>query len=294
MAQVVLDGPPPRAKSYEDCLRKCDQCGIGASNAANSEKVTYIYQHPLDNIPVEARKGVDTALDTALNIRNRPSKRQRFGFSTSEDAVTWVVFTYLLRSAQLFPVLKKIGLADKSVTTNPALLLWGAPVDSNGKGEVIRQKLEEICTSLGESPQSFSEPDVIIDLDDSGMIFIEVKYLSGNDIKLPDYPGWKRYLQAESLTWDEQEVVNSGCYELARNWRILKSLAGKRPATLVNLGLPSLLSGSGDDCLKRFEAALGADPTSKFARLSWANFLSEIDEKPGWFRDFCKNRGLDH
>jgi hypothetical protein len=79
------------ATQYDDCLRRCEPCGIGASNAADPQAVTYIHRDPLGNIPIESRKGVSRALGEALNARNRESKRRRFGFSTSEDAVTWVV-----------------------------------------------------------------------------------------------------------------------------------------------------------------------------------------------------------
>jgi hypothetical protein len=91
---------PGKAKSFDDCLRRCEHCRIGASNTADSHSVTYIFRDPLDNIPPESREGVSEVLAQALNVYNRPSKLTNFGFSTSEDAVTWVVFTYLLRSGR--------------------------------------------------------------------------------------------------------------------------------------------------------------------------------------------------
>jgi hypothetical protein len=98
IAAVRLLDKAPVAKRFEDCLRRCEACGVAASNAAHSRDVTFIYRDPLENIPIESREGAIDALSRSLNVRSRQSKRSRFGFTTSEDALTWVVFTYLLRS----------------------------------------------------------------------------------------------------------------------------------------------------------------------------------------------------
>jgi hypothetical protein len=107
IAGVESAGKVPVATQFDDCLRRCEPCGIGASNASDRGAVTFIHRDPLGNIPVESREGASEALAQALNIRNRESKRRRFGFSTSEDAVTWVVFMHLLRSGQLLGSLRQ-------------------------------------------------------------------------------------------------------------------------------------------------------------------------------------------
>ena len=227
------------ATKYSDyCLRRCEACGIGASNTDNPHTVTFIYRDPLGNIPIESREGASEALNQALNVRNRETKRRRFGFSTSEDAVTWVVFTYLFRFDQLLPALRRVGLlADKTSAVAPTLLLWGVPIGDGPRGTVIRKNLSDLCTSLNEDPNSFSEPDVIINLGQgTDLIFIEVKYRSGNDFQTDDYSGWSRYAAAPRLAWQFKNVKTSGCYELARNWCLLKGLAAERPAELVSLG----------------------------------------------------------
>ena len=282
------------AARFEDCLRRCEPCGIAASNAAGSRDVTFIYRDPLGNIPIACREGASEALGQALNIRNRPSKRSRFGFSTSEDAVTWVVFTYLLRSGQLLTALRRAGVvAEEILTEAPTLLLWGVPIGSTSPGKAIRGQLSEQCSDLQEDPNSFSEPDVIVDLGEGGLIFIEVKYRSGNDTKPDDYPGWSRYEASERLIWQFQDVKASGCYELARNWCLLKSLAADRPACLVNLGPSRLFSGSEGERLDRFISALSPDERSRFKKVTWSDLLREVfDEAPDWFVQFCNGRGL--
>lgn len=294
MLQAASVDKSPTATRFEDCLRRCESCGIGASNAANIETVTYIHRDPLGNIPVESRSGAGEALRQALNKRNRESKWVRFGFSTSEDAVTWVVFTYLLRSGQLPAALRAAGLiGEGSLSAAPTLLLWGVPVEPTDYGAGIRERLKDCCKRLNEDPNSLSEPDVIVDLGDTGLIFIEVKYLSGNDEKPADYSGWSRYESAQGLTWQFEAIKACGCYELARNWCLLHGLAAGRPITLANLGPERVFRGVEGARLGRFIAALGSGPRSRFMKATWADLLGpNMIDGPGWFGDFCRQRGL--
>jgi hypothetical protein len=219
IAAAEFDGRAPTATQFGSCLRQCQTCQIGASNAANPYDVTFIHQDTPKNIPEESREGAREALSQSLNVRARKSKWDRFGFDTSEDAVTWVVFTHLLRSGQLLGTLGRAGLIVKGIsTTAPALLLWGVPVGDNALGAEIRRQLCDLCVSLGEDRNSFSEPDVIIDFGNDGLMFIEVKYRSGNDSKPVDYRGWSKYGSTAVLAWRFEDVKASGCYELMRNW----------------------------------------------------------------------------
>ncbi len=297
--QVVLGVSSPDkaliASRFEDCLRHCEACGIGASNTENSKTVTFIYRDPLANIPLECREGASEALSQALNVQNRKSKRRRFGFSTSEDAVTWVVFSHLLHSGELLPALRRIGLAAGMPSgEEPTLLLWGAPIGKTARGIEIREGLSRLCARLKEHTSSFSEPDVIIDLGAAGLIFIEVKYLSGNDEKPADYPGWPRYESASGqLKWRYNEVKASGCYELARNWALLHGLAKGQPVSLVNLGPAALFEGEEGKRLDRFIAALGADTQSRFLKAAWPDFLApSLGSSPRWLAEFCRSRNL--
>ncbi len=282
------------ATQFDDCLRRCERCGIAASNAADSQAVTYIYRDPLGNIPNESREGALETLGQALNVRNRESKLRRFGFSTSEDAVTWVVFTYLLRSNRLLAALRQAGLiAHETLATSPTLLLWGAPINNSARGVEIRRQLSDLCASFQEDPNSFSEPDVIVDLGEDGLMFIEVKHLSGNDLKPAVYPGWSRYGSAVRLAWRIKDVKASGCYELARNWCLLNSLAAGRPASLVSLGPAKLFLGTEGARLDRFIAAVGTDERSHFRKVRWSDLLGKgLGAVPDWFAQFCRSRGL--
>jgi hypothetical protein len=285
-------GEMPSAKCFQDCLRRCERCGIGASNA--KAKVTWICLDPLQNIPPDTWNGAKEALAQALNETNRESKLRYFGFSTSEDAVTWVVFTQLLRSGKLIDALKRAGIVADQVAVAPTLLLWGVPVNGGERGKEIRQELHNLCTkTLGEKSDRLTEPDVIIDLGEDDLVFIEVKYLGDNDSQPTDYKHWPTYEKGLRLAWHYEDVKASRCYELARNWRVLKELAGERPTALVNLGQERLFRGVEGERLCRFAEALGLDERSRFKKIRWREFLDKVlDDQPEWFADFCRDRGL--
>jgi len=293
MSTVRPVGPRAAATGYDSCLRRCEPCGIAASNALDAGRVKYIHAELLSNIPEKSRSGAAEALAAALNVRNRVSKQNRFGFFTSEDAVTWVVFTHLLRTKQLVTALQHAGVFGDDVSEQPALLLWGVPIDPDPRGHDIRARLIRECTDLGEKPESYSEPDVIVDLGRAGLVFIEVKYLSGNDDKPEGYAGWPKYESRGRIDWDFTAVRGSGHYELARNWCLLNRLADGRPGALANLGPSKLFVGGEGDRLDRFAAALAARGSLRFIKVTWPHLLqSVLPSAPEWFTNFCKQRRL--
>jgi hypothetical protein len=288
------DGFRPVATNYATCIRRCEPCRIGASNALGNGPVKYIRAEPLSNIPRESHEGAAEALATALNVRNRKSKLSRFGYSTSEDAVTWVVFTYLLRQGLLVPALRHAGVIKANVATaEPTLLLWGVPIRANAEGKKLRERLSAQCVTLGESADSFSEPDVIVDLGSAGLIIIEAKYLSGNDKKPISYAGWPKYELKAQLNWNFEAVRASGHYELARNWCLLRGLADDRPGILANLGFQKLFVGRQGERLDRFVFGLATSNASQFVKVTWASLLHEVlPYAEEWFAQFCETRQL--
>lgn len=287
---AILSSKPPVARHFAHCARKCVRCEIGASNAHKQGTETWICREPLKGIPVEIREGAMETLRSAFNERNRRNKETRFGFSTSEDAITWVVFAYLVRSRGLTPALERLGLitSEPRVGT-PTVLLWGVPINNYARGEVLKAELRDACRSFTENESSFSEPDVVVDFEGEGVLFIEAKYLASNDKKPADYSGWERYAEAD-LTWNYEAVRNSGYYELARNWCLLNRLAGARPKTLINLAPSTLFTAAEQTRLGRFFDAIRAAPNAKFTRLTWRNLLDGVVDRPKWLNEFCSSR----
>jgi len=264
----------PAAK-LADCLRKCATCDLGYSNALNDP--TVIHGDAAANVPIEVRPGVTYTLSNSLNVRNRRSKMAKFGFSTSEDALTWTAFSYLAGQGLLAQALQ--GIAISFATSPGALLLWGVPVPAaDSQAQVVEKRLVEVSDQLRESPLSRSEPDVIVDFGSAGLVLIEVKRFSRNECR-KDAEIFTRYLSANVFFHNPRLVVASGLYELARNWRIGCELAGGRPLQLVNLVVAPRAAETAR--LQKFQSGLAVTPQRVFRQVTWANLLGAF-KKPGW------------
>lgn len=288
---VVLPAKPSPVYKYEDCLRRCDTCGVGYSNAR--ENPTTIYKDPLKNIPIEAREGVEMVLAQTLSEKSRVTKHRRFGFSTSEDAVTWVVFSFLARHVPLG--LSGLGQRLLGFTNagKPTLLLWGAPVPADDAGNDLRARLVTVLDDIEKDKTQRSEPDVVLDYGTAGLAFIEVKLHAPNDEAKPaEASKFDKYLASPSAFVDPIMVKESRMYELTRNWRIGWDLAGQRPFRLVNLGPATLFTQS--ERLASFEKGLAISTVRRFLRLTWSSLLgdvaSDLGGLPEWLEDWLGPR----
>jgi hypothetical protein len=287
-------GGAPPATSFDACLRRCNECGIGFSNAQNPSSVVKIYHNPLDNIPPEVHVGVLETLSTALNILNRENKVKKFGFETSEDAVTWTVFNYLKQRKFLCEFFKRSGVGWLiSTDIEPTVLLWGVPVlGADPRGIDIKKNLITILNQIGEDPQKYSEPDVILDFGNIGVVVIEVKYRSPNDTLNEKSPKWEKYLHNSSAFAEIIGVKKTGYYELARNWRIAWDLAGGRPMALLNLGPDSIFKRDDGKKIHEFSNSLRQNKTHKFFDVTWTRFFEGASQNPKWFDRYLIERDL--
>ena len=281
------------ATSFNKCLRRCNECGIGFSNAKNPDSVVKIYRNPLDNIPPEVHDGAVETLLNALNKFNRENKLKKYAFETSEDAVTWTVFNYLKQRKILCESLKLSGVEWLTKTDlEPTVLLWGVPVPgSDRRGIDINKNLVMILDQIGEDSQKFSEPDVILDFGDIGVVLIEVKYRSPNDTLNGKSSKWDKYLYNSSAFADINGVKKTGYYELARNWRIAWELAGDRSMALINLGPESIFKNN-DGKIIEFSQRLKQNNRHKFIDMTWTRFFEGVSDHPQWFDRYLKKRNL--
>ena len=291
---AVRPTPPggvPTVTTLADCLRQCVSCGVAYSNARSNP--TLLHRDPIANVPAQVRIGAREALAVALNERNRPNKLSKFGYSTSEDAVTWTVFAYLHgqhRTALAGLYERAFGI---QATAPPAMLLWGVPVPAGQAETALAANLERVLDGLGEARNSRSEPDVVLDFGPAGVVFIEVKYRSGNSGTSADSK-FDRYVDDSAAFTDPAGATSSGLYELARNWRIAHDLAGGRPFTVVNLAKSRTLASTKG--LAAFHSGLATSSTQRFLPVSWGDFLAAARQTtgafPAWLDDYCAERRL--
>ena len=281
-----------RASGFDSCLRRCESCGVGFSNA-NTADVTKLTVIRRDPIPQAVKEHAEEVLSLALNEQHRSSKRKEFQSHRSEDAVTWTVFRYLQSKNLLGHVLQVVEGEPAKPEQEPTLLLWGSPVPPGDPAALqLRKALVQVGDAIGERPGSRSEPDVIMDFHQAGVCIIEVKLGSPNEMKNEGYSGWPFYTDRTAAFVSHSDVCRSGCYELARNWRIGWDLAGTRPFTLINLGPAGLFDKQRGE-LERFDKSLSKRADRRFRRLAWTEFLTSVlPASPDWFRSFVNERGV--
>jgi hypothetical protein len=290
-----MPGAPVRATTWDTCLRRCAEHLVGFSNRADDP--TMIYGHSEDrNVPSDVREGAIATLGQALNENNRASKLRKFGYSTSEDALTWIIFKFLHDSKKVTKVLRIAGLAIPEEVGEPeAILLWGVPVPPayGVRGQELRQQFEAISNALGERPRRRTEPDVLIDYGPHGRFIIEVKHQGPTAIMAENYAHWETYYPVDSPLPYAGAMRASLCYELARNWRFGLELTNQAltPFTLVYLGPDTLFQGARGRVLEPFVACLPQEGNAKFQELRWNHLLGAIPNPPGWLLDALRLRG---
>lgn len=271
--------------SYEDCLRSCDKCSIGFSNSKDSP--TMIYKNYQDNIPELVRQNLDQALSNSVNEMNRKNKLNKFGFSTSEDALTWSFFNYFIVSNR-YSDLRDL-LSVKSDETFFDIYLWGSKINSANNDIEIIENFLEVSDSFKEIKSKRTEPDVVLKLGDK-LIFIEVKYRSKNEITNDAYK-FENYLIPDI---DINKVISSGHYELYRNWAFASKLSNGNEFELINLGPEKLFHDMNKFKLSQFENALN-QTNGKFRKLSWDKILEKVNNShyEDWFKIYL-NQKLKH
>ena len=196
---VTTDTKPVSPTSMRECLRRC-ACGKGAFS--NGKSPTWIFAEPSENVPLEVRDGLRDVLRQSVNEGSRRTKLFRFGFETSDDAVTWTVFRYLQQSARLRERLAASGnTVAARAQAEPVMLLWGSPFPAtDADGRQVQRRLLEILNALGEHSRTYAEPDVLLDFHEAGIVSIKATYDSRNEEKSESYTGWRWYVELGGIS----------------------------------------------------------------------------------------------
>jgi hypothetical protein len=283
---VTSDRIGRRPHRFEDLAFQCETCGVGFSNSTDPASRRRIYRDPRDNVPPEVRDGLLEVLGHAVNVRNRPAKRFKFGSSRSEDALTWTIFEGLRKSGGLQSVLPPTSRS-RAAAEPPAMLAWGHPVAGNDADHVA-EALRAVSHDLGENPRSRSEPDIVLAWS-SLIVFVEVKLDSANDLQ-PGYKSFPKYVdQDRDLYAAPDAVATAGFYELTRNWTIVARLAAElgRAMLLINLG-PAALGHDADF----FSSLLVQDDRRRFAHRTWDEVIEDAAPVAAWLAGYLRCVGL--
>jgi hypothetical protein len=190
---------------------------------------------------MEVRHRFIQALRSSINVLNRPNKLVKAGYSSSEDALTWTMFRFLESKNRLRETFAGAGVSiAEHASCEPRLILWGAEVPSeDGSPSQVPAGLHRVSCLLQEAKDRCTEPDVVLDFGLAGIVFVEVKFRSGNEIKSSQYDHLERYLgdREPAPFKNPAQVRINGHYELARNWRIAWSYPGRSTFRLLSLTL---------------------------------------------------------
>jgi hypothetical protein len=281
LALLAALGRRSAAARHEDCVYRC-QCGLAYSNELREEERQLVFPAPERNVPKQVRAGLGEALGSAANRKNRRSKLERFCFQSSEDAVVWTVMRGLEQLERLDAV-----VAPRRPVGVPSLLLWGVPL-SGSRAAATASALTDVCRSLGESPNSLSEPDVVL-LWPNLLVVVEAKFLSQNQ-RRPNLRGFDRYLDRPDLfAVSPEAVAAAGYYELTREWRIGSELAHILDVPrflLLNLGPPEKIETDA----QAFERLLAGRPEREFGYLSWSDLLEAAAPLQPWLDRYASER----
>ena len=169
------------------------------------------------------------------------------------------------------------------------IYLWGTNICRNNDESNFIEKLISVSDLFNEDASKRTETDVIMKLKDK-LVFIEVKYLSPNDLK-SDKERFKKYLVSDV---SEKEVFESEHYELFRNWAFASKLSNGDNFELINLAPSKLFEDKNRDKLYQFENSLKSTK-GIFRKLSWEKILEKVKngEYEMWFRNYLEQKIKD-
>ena len=137
---------------------------------------------------------------------------------------------------------------------------------------------------LNEENGWLTEPDVVLDFGDRGIVVIEAKLTSQNEEQKAGYGGWLRYLNGIAFR-DQQLARSSGLYQLVRNWRLGFELAGKRPLLLINLA--RIFDREERRKLAMLRASLCLSVHHRFRLRNWEQICATVPPSD-WVIDYCR------
>ena len=178
-------------------------------------KNTFVYYNGPDLATATKRNLMFNADYYVANIFNKPGKVEshRLCYETSEDAVTYNVFTELLANGQAIKQL--VGhITGQEVGENVELYLWGGKIDLKNNSFSPYEPLKKVHKELEQGIGIPTEPDIMLIVPSKIIICIEAKFGSKNPLakekeeKIGEKPkSWKKLKERYC---DKNDIIDGG------------------------------------------------------------------------------------
>jgi hypothetical protein len=217
---------------------------------------------------------------TTFGRYHKEDKKIKIGFYNSEDAFTWIFFSYVLKFQNKKLLLDLLKIDEDIID----IYFWGSGY-KNINIE-FRAKLEDILKKeYFENDEYYTEPDIIIETK-SKIYFAEIKLKSNNDF---NFIKDNKYLKEEFFS-NIDHVARSNCYELVRNWSIGNSIANcfQKDYILLNIGIKEVFETKTEE-INMFRLSLSHP--ENFRVLYWNDIIPMIKNNADiWYYESLYNR----
>jgi hypothetical protein len=202
------------------------------------------------------------------------SKREsRMARERSEDALTWNIFRFFEREGLLTEFVRFVA---GSMVENPDLIYWSYSAITNTAWTPLLQAR----SAFGEEPDRGSEPDLILNTDDS-LVFIEVKFTSSNYKRVDSVSKLPKYVKGENGWYDQvftkdifHVAIYKKCYELMRFWLLGTWMAEQMDKDFMLLSLtPMRIDPNLTDTVTPM---IQQNNRRRFKRITWEDIYSWI------------------
>lgn len=235
----------------------------------------------------------DIALISSIQVSGKATWA-RMGRERDEDSLTWNLFRYLQRREDRLshldhqnPSMAHILLpSDGAITSShrSKVIYWATDTDKGTRNA----DLDGASAEVKESGQR-TEPDIIIDVEDGPLVFVEVKFMSTpyttptRPEALPNYANHPIFSQLFSGTI-ESIAIESQCYQLMRLWLIGNLMAqrtSRSPSTPRPFRLISLVRDPDSADLTKVFSRFIVQPDN-YKVITWTQICHRLQAIPNW------------
>lgn len=282
ITETTVECPVIGCRNIVSRKRRCDK--LSEKHKCKKHNIyifpsTFEYSNVFDNF-------LDNSIrETEVFIKINKYKREcRMGRERSEDALTWNIFRYLENNGLLQEYIKYITGKDKNIND---VIYWSYSLKEKNQWKI----LNEARIEFGETIEKGTEPDIIIETDDT-ILFIEAKFTSSNKTSGSNHDAinyhitnTKKYLTGGNDLFKRifmrtyNDIILDQKYELLRMWLIGNWIANRKQKKFILINL--VPDGKEKDIETYFKPMIVENESSKFKRITWESIGNYLNIKDG-------------